>query len=630
MYYRNFEDEIKTIYAENKTRYANIIRGDEELFNWLKHRCATFTDYLPEMVYSVLHPDENPFCALGNKRKFRTITVGWNRCSLSGCPDCMGRSLSRARDTSLARYGVDNPMKNPEIKEKVVKSAVSNGSYAAAVVKRRGHYLSTIGAEHPWKTAEGKKKHVEAMVEKYGCRNPSLNRDIIEKKRQNNLRKHGVENAIDAPGVREKIKNILLDKYGVVNPSQIPEVQESIKKTSLEKYGVEHFTQSEHIKMKGQATSLSRYGQTNYNKTPESKQAASKKRLDTFFDHLSDRVGAATPLFTREEYTGVHGGQKYKWLCNICSNIFTDGLDDGKIPRCTTCHPSHKSMGEHDMAMFVESLGFDIIRNSRSIISPMELDIYIPEKNIAFEYNGVYHHSELSGGKGRNYHLNKRQMCAAAGIQLIQILDVEWLNKNDLVKSRIKQKLGISSTIYARKCTVDICTSASANLFHQENHIQSGCNGSIHYGLFYGGVLVSAMSFGKSRYSKLADYELLRFSSLKNYTVVGGAAKLLAAFEGAHNYPSIVSYCDLRWNTGGVYEKIGFKFHENSPPNYWYHKQKGILESRIKYQKHKLKTLLDKYDNGLTEWGNMASNGFDRIWDCGNAIFLKNKLSNTA
>lgn len=623
---RNFEEEIKLIYSSNKSRYNRIIREDQTLFDWLVKRCADFTDYLPEMVYSVICSNESPYCESGNKRKFRTITTGWNRCDVKGCKYCLARSTERSKKTSLERFGVDNPMKDSRIKAKVVESATVNNSYNIAAEKRKQYYLATMGVDHPWKTADGKKAHEEIMLKKYGCVNPSSSEKISRKKRQNNLKKYGVEHAIQSEVIQEKISNTLYERYGVENPSQIPEVQAKIVETSMKKYGVTHFTQSAVVINKAQATNIKRYGETNYNKTAQGKKKSAEGRLDAFFSNLSERVPAAEPLFSREEYTGVHNGQEYKWRCNACNNSFVDGMDDGKIPRCNICYPSYKSLGEHELGLFIESLGISFIRNSRSVISPMELDIYIPEKKIAIEFNGVYFHSELSGSKERDYHLNKRQACEKLDIQLIQILDVEWNHCRDLVESRIKQKLGISTVIYARKCSIVALESAVANDFHRVNHIQSVVNSSINFGLLHENVLVSVMSFSKSRYSKLASYELLRFSTIKNHTVVGGAAKLLTAFEKQYNTPSIVSYCDLRWNTGQVYQKIGFKLHNQSPPNYWYHKNGGVLESRVKYQKHKLSRLLTKYDSTLSEWENMVVNGYDRIWDCGNYVFLKNVL----
>lgn len=48
-----------------------------------------------------------------------------------------------------------------------------------------------------------------------------------------------------------------------------------------------------------------------------------------------------------------------------------------------------------------------------------------------------------------------------------------------------------------------------------------------------------------------------------------------------------------------------------------------MLESRIKYQKHKLKDILEKFDPAKSETENMKDNDFYQIFDCGNFVFKK-------
>ena len=131
------------------------------------------------------------------------------------------------------------------------------------------------------------------------------------------------------------------------------------------------------------------------------------------------------------------------------------------------------------------------------------------------------------------------------------------------------------------------------------------------------------MSFGKNRFSSEVEWELLRFVSKKYISVVGGASKLFKHF--VNNYSNglgIVSYSDRRYSQGNMYSKLGFKFSHNSQPNYFYFKNSLHLESRQKYMKHKLSNLLEVFDESLTEVENMKNNGFNRIWDCGNSVWI--------
>ena len=132
------------------------------------------------------------------------------------------------------------------------------------------------------------------------------------------------------------------------------------------------------------------------------------------------------------------------------------------------------------------------------------------------------------------------------------------------------------------------------------------------------------MTFGKTRFSKKYEWELLRFCCKLGYHIPGAAGKLLKHFERKYNPKSLVSYADRRWSQGQLYGKLGFTLDHVSNPDYWYFKQNTILlESRVKYQKYKLSKILDNFDENKTEVENMKANGYFRIFDCGNFVFVK-------
>lgn len=253
-----------------------------------------------------------------------------------------------------------------------------------------------------------------------------------------------------------------------------------------------------------------------------------------------------------------------------------------------------------------------------------DIDIYIPELNLGIEYNGQYWHS--SKFKKKNSHLDKTLAARKLGITLIHIFSSEWINKKDIVKSRLRNLLGESTKVYARKCTIVELSPKEFKDFNEENHIQGSFNSSIKLGLKYRGDLIAVMGFAKARYTK-ADWELTRFCNKCNYTVVGGASKLFKYFIRKNSPKSIVSYSDLRWGSGNLYSNLGFSLSHTSKPNYFYIDSKGDtskLYSRITFQKHKLKDCLDNFSSDLTEAENMENNGFLRVYDCGNAVFLWN------
>jgi hypothetical protein len=174
--------------------------------------------------------------------------------------------------------------------------------------------------------------------------------------------------------------------------------------------------------------------------------------------------------------------------------------------------------------------------------------------------------------------------------------------------------------IFARKCEIKFIDNKEASIFMENNHIQGQCKSSINIGLYYKKKLVSAMTFGKSRFNKNYNYELLRYCNVLNTTIIGGFSKCLKFFK--NNFiGTVISYADKRYSNGNIYLKNNFKLINESLPNYFYFKNANILENRIKYQKHKLKNILEIFDSNLTEWENMQLNDYDRIWDCGNLVF---------
>lgn len=262
----------------------------------------------------------------------------------------------------------------------------------------------------------------------------------------------------------------------------------------------------------------------------------------------------------------------------------------------------------------------NLIENDRNLISPLELDIYIPQLNLAIEFNGLYAHSEQQG-KDKQYHLNKYKLCKEKGVQLVQIFEDEWIDKKDIVTSILLNKFGkIQNRIFARKCIAKEIDHNTAKDFLVKNHIQRSTNVvGKHFGLYYKDELYSVLSMGKPRYNKHYDWEVLRFCSRTHSSVAGGLGKLFSYFIKKYNPSNIMTYVDIRYGNGNSYKKIGFTETHVSDPNYFYIIDMG-RESRVKYQKHKLKNVLKTFDPTLTEYQNMLENGIDRIWDCGNLV----------
>ncbi len=323
----------------------------------------------------------------------------------------------------------------------------------------------------------------------------------------------------------------------------------------------------------------------------------------------------------------INQDEPLKILCKSCNHKYLQSLMNFKKARlkgiCNKCN-NLTSSSEIELQEYVKSLYTEVIFNDRKTIQPLELDIYIPEKNMAIEFDGLYWHSELNG-KSKNYHLDKTLKCEEKGIQLLHVFENEWLYKKDIVKSIIRSKLNLNQTVYARKCQIKEVDLKSSNSFLEENHLQGKDKSSVRLGLFYEGQLVSLMTFGKSRYDKKVEWEMLRFCNKLNTSVTGGASKLFKYFNNQFSPKTLVTYADKRYSSGRLYDTLGFKFSHDSKPSYFYFNKNELkLFSRLTFQKHKLSKLLNDFRSNLTERENMKNNGYYRIWDCGNKVYRMN------
>jgi DNA invertase Pin-like site-specific DNA recombinase len=286
-------------------------------------------------------------------------------------------------------------------------------------------------------------------------------------------------------------------------------------------------------------------------------------------------------------------------------------------------HSYNKSRGELECRSLIESYGFQC--NSHMFEKKFEIDCHVASLNFGLEYCGEYWHQYDPIKKNKNKHKDKYLFFKSRGIKLMTIFEAEWKNKREIVKSMLESRLGVSSKLYARKCSVEIITNTEAKLFHNKNHISGYVNSSINVGLFSDGNLVSVLSILKSRFDKLFQYEISRYSTQLGYTVVGGLSKMFKFFIREYDPESCMTYSDLRFGEGLCYEKIGFSYSTTTPPNYFYTKRGSLVyENRMKFMKSKLINM-PGYSKEKTEFDIMQENNYLRIYDCGNNKYVWTK-----
>jgi len=432
------------------------------------------------------------------------------------------------------------------------------------------------------------------------CSNTSI--EFIKSQKETNLKKYGHEYNFASEDSIKKKKETNLKKYGHTNIL----CSDKVKQTNLEKFGTEYASQSHMIKDKVKQTNLEKFG-------TESFQHSHIKSFDNWYN--ADFI--KSNFLDSNNHIMVRSMMEYFNVCQPAVHKKFKELSIDFTKRKGT------SFAETEILTLIP----DAIQSDKIFIGK-ELDILSYKHKFAIEYHGLMFHSYgiskysmfNSPVEDRNRHVVKLDMVEQKDFQLYQIFENEWIYKRKIWESVINSKIGNTVRIFARKCVIKEVNDSTN--FELLNHLQGPGKSSIRLGLYYNDELVSLMTFGKSRYDKRYQYELIRFCSKLNTTVIGGASKLLKYFERNYEPESIISYANRRWSNGNLYEVLGFEYTHTTPPNYFYFK--GLnLESRVKYQKHKLKKLLKQFDDTKTETSNMFQNNFRKIFDAGNKTYIK-------
>jgi len=277
----------------------------------------------------------------------------------------------------------------------------------------------------------------------------------------------------------------------------------------------------------------------------------------------------------------------------------------------------HDSTPQSELHEFISSVIKESVEyNTRKIISPLELDIYIPSINLAVEYCGLYWHSDEF--KDKKYHYNKMKLCNEKGIRLITIFEDEWLERKAQVKNFILSVLNKNTIrLMARKTELKQASNAEASKFLEETHIQGSPKFEIAFGLYHNNEIQAIITGNKHHRQGFEDvFVLNRLAFRSNVSISGGSSKLLKAllnYTKEKGYTKVISWSDSRWSEGNVYKKLGFELNEELLPDYSYIQK----QTRISKQSCQKKHLIKKGAVGETETEMAISLDLKRIWDCG-------------
>jgi len=373
----------------------------------------------------------------------------------------------------------------------------------------------------------------------------------------------------------DKRNDTMLSTYGVKNAGHVPELIEKKEKTMLLKYGVKNF------------------GNTNISDASRLLLEDKEWLMD---QHLTQQKSA---LQISDELE-VSGNTPLNYMKQ-------HGID---IKRFNSSGP------EHELADFIETLGVVVIRNTKKVINPLELDIFLPDYNIALEFNGLYWHSELH--KPDDYHLSKTVKCESVGVRLVHIFEDEWRDQKQKCKDTIKHLLHKSEKgIYARHCTVRQVQWKVAKSFLDQYHLlDAGTCGHYRIGAFDpNDNLIGIMVFGhqSNERSDVTAVELKRFvTNKKNNPGLGSKMFKYAVTE--QQYSSVIAFVDRRWFSGLVKDHIGFKKEYTTPPTIWW--TNGTIRKHRRFITKK-QLIADGASEQDTKKSILKDKGFYIIRDCG-------------
>ncbi len=517
-----------------------IKKNYNAFYNYLLTR---YTDYkyikFSELVYCYKNDiDVHPVCPIcGNPTPFLDFNRGYQKyCSLK-CSNSSKDVQIKKVQTSMDNYGVEYPAQSNTIMNKIINTC--NKKYGGI-----GNASEQI-----------KQKQYKTMNELYGVNHALQNNDIKQKSNTNTINKYsGI--GMGSNEIRQKIESTNVKLYGCVNPTNLLKIINKRILTNIDKYGVKYPTQNIGI----------------INKIKNSKRNNFYLKYNNILDVVNNDNGL---IYTIKcpHIDCTKCGEKYY---TIKSNMYWDRLKNHTEP-CTKLLPVQMSNSKNtSLEIFIKRIldkyNIEYIENDRSILNGKEIDIYIPSKKIGIECNGIYWHSL----KSSPYHVNKWKECKNNGIQLLTIWEDWIINKPDIVRSILLSKLGIyNNRLYARKCIVKEISIGECNNFLDINHIQGKSRAIVRLGLYNNNNIVSVMTFGHkihcSGNNKIADnqYELIRFCTLQNTQVIGGADKLFKYFIRNYNPNIVTSFASNDISNGNLYRKLGFNELQTNN-SYWY------------------------------------------------------------
>lgn len=597
-YWKEHPEEYREFLKErNKKKEETLIKKYGSLEEAEKNRMQKQLETLKKK-----YPDED-WNNITNPSQLKVAKENIKRKSAEKDSQFWKERKKKADNTKIEKYGsLEKAYASMNEKVKATIKEKYSEEDLKVIQEKKKQTLNKLLEENPeyWKDRAEKTK--QTKIEKYGSLENAYS-IMTENFKKSMLQKYGVNYIMDVPefkekminskqknikdnpdywkNIREKTKQTKIEKYGSLENAKDSRMQK-FRETCLEKYEVETPFESESIKQKIKDSLKEKYDISNVSQLPTHKEKV-KNTISQFLEKFEKENNCTRYSTLIEKYGQGWLSLDLPYLKNK-SYVFVSNDYIPQIEEYYRIGNSPTSHSEKDILTFIKNVySGEILENVRNIINPYELDIYIPEKKIAIEYNGDFWHS--TNNKEKRYHEIKSKLCEEKGIRLIHIYECEWKYSREKLESLIRIALGCGySKIGARKCEVRKISNKEAKEFNDKNHLQNHRNALVTYGLFYNNELQQLMSFSRSQYNKNLkgsnNWEIIRGCPGSNNQIIGGVSKLFKTFIKEYNPDSIFSYCDFNKFDGKGYEAIGMKFLGYTGPDKFYVDKSGHKVNR--------------------------------------------------
>ena len=231
--------------------------------------------------------------------------------------------------------------------------------------------------------------------------------------------------------------------------------------------------------------------------------------------------------FTEEEYNSIVQKHKDYWTEEKKQEQSIKSRQLMKEGKIGNCNGKNHSKAEEEIVAYIKSFyNKEVIVGYRDADSLYELDVFVPEQNLAFEYNGVYYHScnTEKGQIDKSYHKKKSRYFANKGIRVVMIWEHEWYNEKDKCLKFIKQCFRLRKKGY-KEYSIREISKEEAKVFLDDNHFYGDAPSTIRLGLFTKDGLVAVSTFQNNK----KGYEWKRFCQLP--VIIEGKSIPVLLFE---------------------------------------------------------------------------------------------------